>query len=151
MASDRPAGAVSWHQAGFDQLSAATLYGLLQLRAEVFVVEQACVYRDLDGRDLEPGTQHLWVERGGEVAGYLRILEEGGAERRIGRVTVREGERGGGLAAELMRRALHACPGNVVLDAQAQLVPWYMRLGFQATGPEYVEDGIAHVPMRLGR
>lgn len=143
--------AISWHSARFEQLTSATLYELLRLRAEIFVVEQGCVYRDLDGRDRERATEHLWAESAGAVVGYLRVLAEEGALRRIGRVAVAGPWRGGGVAGELMRRALDRCPGSVLLDAQSRLVPWYRRLGFVPTGAEYKEDGIAHVPMRLER
>ncbi|MFN2451695.1 MAG: GNAT family N-acetyltransferase [Candidatus Dormibacteria bacterium] len=158
MLSGEHGDTVRWRRAFFAELDAVTLYGLLRLRSEVFVVEQACTYADLDGRDVEPGTEHLWAERGGAVIGYLRVLDEPAAEvdsglgpRRIGRVAVAAPARGGGLAGELMRRALDRCPADVVLDAQSRLVPWYERLGFVPTGAEYVEDGIGHVPMRLNR
>ena len=110
--------------ARFDQLSPRTAYRLWALRAEVFVVEQDCPYLDLDGRDLEPGTQHLWVEGSGEPVATLRLLEDGG-RLRIGRVATREGHRGAGLAAALVQEALDlAGEREVVLDAQSQLVDW---------------------------
>lgn len=63
--------------AAFGELDAYTLYALLRLRAEVFVVEQDCAYLDLDGRDTEPGTRHLWLDRDGEPVAYLRVLAAG--------------------------------------------------------------------------
>lgn len=133
--------------ASFRDLDTTTLYGILKLRADVFVVEQDCVYGDLDGRDLEPGTRHLWFERDGEIRAYLRVLSDHGAER-IGRVVTARSARGAGLAGRLLTEAL-AVVGNrpSVLDAQAYLTGFYARFGFEATGPEYVEDGIPHVPM----
>ncbi|GAC1342987.1 MAG: GNAT family N-acetyltransferase [Candidatus Dormibacteria bacterium] len=150
MSSDAP-GMTSWHCARFVELGSTTLYDLLRLRGDVFVVEQACVYPDLDGRDREEGTEHLWAQRAGEVVAYLRVLVEAGALRRVGRLAVAPRARGDGLARELMQRALERCPGSVVLDAQSRLVPWYRSLGFVPAGDEYTEAGIAHVPMRLER
>ena len=133
--------------ASFRDLGATALYGILQLRSEVFVVEQKCVYLDLDGRDTEPGTRHLWFSRDGKVRAYLRILNDGEAER-IGRVVTAPDARGAGLAGRLLSEALTVI-GNrpTVLHAQAHLADFYARYGFQQTGPEYLEDGIPHIPM----
>ena len=137
------------HAAAFDELSPATLYALLRLRVQVFVVEQRCPYQDLDGRDTEPGTRHLWLDRDGEPLAYLRIVDEPDGGVRIGRVCVSPAARGKRLAERLMREALDVTPLPVVLDAQSYLTRFYERLGFTATGPQFVEDGIPHVPMRL--
>ncbi len=134
--------------ASFRDLDATTLYAILKLRADVFVVEQNCVYGDLDGRDTEPGTRHLWISHGGdEIRAYLRILDDGQAER-IGRVVTAREVRGAGLGGRLVDHALTVI-GNrpCVLDAQAHLVRFYEKYGFRQTGPEFVEDGIPHVPM----
>ena len=138
--------------ASLAELDPATLYRVLALRSEVFVLEQDCVYLDLDGRDLEPTARQLWVERGGEVVATLRLLVDDERTRRIGRVATAKTARGTGLAAQLMRRALELCEGfDVVLDAQAYLYEWYARFGFVRDGADFVEDGIPHVPMRLAR
>lgn len=139
--------------ASFAQLDNRTAYLLWQLRESVFVVEQRCPYPELDGRDLEPGTRHLWVEVDGRPVAYLRILaaeEDEGSEHeiRVGRVLVAEGQRGRGLADALMRVCLeHLGERAVRLDAQTYLARWYEKFGFTATGPEFLEDGIAHTPM----
>ncbi len=134
--------------AGFDGLDPRTAYLLWQLRQDVFVVEQECPYPDLDGRDLEPGTRHLWVSEDERPVGYLRMLDEGNGWR-IGRVLVAEGHRGRGIAETLMRHALEVVGERPsVLDAQSYLTGWYQRFGYEATGPEFLEDGIPHVPMR---
>jgi ElaA protein len=139
------------HWAQFSDLDATTLYALLRLRAEVFVVEQACAFLDLDGRDTDAGTWHAWISEGGHPVAYLRLLDQGDATR-IGRVVTAVSHRTRGLADELMRAALARTAGPVVLDAQAYLAGWYERLGFVTTGPEYLDDdGIPHVPMRLDR
>jgi ElaA protein len=134
--------------AGFDDLDPRTAYLLWQLRQDVFVVEQECPYPDLDGRDLEPVTRHLWVAEDRLPVGYLRMLDEGNGWR-IGRVLVARGHRGRGVAETLMRRALEVVGDQPsVLDAQSYLTGWYQRFGYAASGPEFVEDGIPHVPMR---
>jgi ElaA protein len=138
------------HAAAFDELTPATLYALLRLRAQVFIVDQHCPYQDLDGRDPEPGTRHLWLDRDGDPLAYLRIVAEPGGAVRIGRVCVAPAARGAGLARRLMRDALALVATQpVVLDAQSYVAGFYERLGFTATGPEFVEDGIPHIPMRL--
>jgi ElaA protein len=132
----------------FDELDLRTAYAIWQLRADVFVVEQDCTYRDLDGRDVEPGTRHVVLRDDEEVIGYLRILDEGD-HARIGRVVLARGARGRGLADPLMRAALGAIGDEEVeLDAQAPLAGWYATFGFEVTGPEFLDDGIPHLPMR---
>lgn len=147
------------HRATFAELDAATLYAILQLRVDVFVVEQHCAYRELDGRDTEPTTQHLWIADDGAIGAYLRLLmpvEDSGVDphgtggvARIGRVVSARAWRGRGAARRLVRAAVDLAPGRVVLDAQAHLQRWYERLGFVVCGPGFVDDGIAHVPMAL--
>ena len=134
--------------ASFADLDTTTLYAILKLRSDVFVVEQKCFYADPDGRDTEPGTRHVWIARDRDVLGYLRILDDGDAQR-IGRVVVATAERGAGHAGRLMTEALTVI-GNrdSVLDAQAHLVGFYQGFGYHPTGPEFLEDGIPHVPMR---
>ena len=136
--------------ARFGELDAPTLYALLRLRVDVFVVEQQCPYAELDGRDTEPETQHAWVESAGSVVGYLRVLQDPDAAR-IGRVCVASHARGQGVAEQLMHATLARVPGPVVLAAQSHLAGWYARLGFLVDGAGFVEDGIPHVPMRLER
>lgn len=130
-------------------LDAATLYALLRLRVDVFVVEQECPYPELDGRDLEPGTRHLWTGEGPAVSAYLRLLDDPGGDVRIGRVCTAPAHRGRGLADLLVRTAVRlAADHPVVLDAQAHLEHWYAGRGFTRAGQPFVEDGIPHVPMR---
>jgi ElaA protein len=135
-------------QARFAELSPFEVYGLCRLRVDVFVVEQECPYPELDGRDLEPATVHLWLEAGNEIAATIRVLDDGDS-RAIGRVATAAGFRGQGLAARLMEEGIRLC-GDVpiTLGAQAHLESWYERFGFRRSGPGYVEDGIPHVPMR---
>jgi ElaA protein len=133
---------------GFDDLDPRTAYRLWQLRESVFVVEQACPYAELDGRDLEPGTRHVWITAGGGPIAYLRVLDDGDRAR-IGRVLVAQDHRGRGLAERLMREALELVGDRTsCLDAQSYLAHWYGRFGYRQDGDEFVEDGIPHVPMR---
>jgi ElaA protein len=136
--------------APFAELTPTELYGLLRLRVDVFVVEQACPYPELDGRDVEVGTVHLWHEAAdGAVLATIRVLENG-EDRAIGRVATAVSARGRGLSAQLVRRGIELCEGRTIdIGAQAYLEHWYERFGFRRSGPDYVEDGIPHLPMRL--
>ncbi|MHA3022532.1 GNAT family N-acetyltransferase [Mycobacterium sp. BMJ-28] len=138
----------SWAQ----DLDAATLYELLKLRVEVFVVEQACPYPELDGRDLLAETRHFWLESNdGQVISTLRLMEEHPAGEkvfRIGRVCTKRAARGNGHTARLLQAALaevgdHPCR----IDAQTYLQDMYGAHGFVRDGDEFLEDGIPHVPM----
>ncbi len=132
---------------GFDELDAVTAYDVWRLRQQVFVVEQHSPYPDLDGRDREPATRHLLVERDGELVGYARVLDDGDWAR-IGRVVVARAARGRGIAGELVRAALQLTGGREVrLDAQTGLRDWYASYGFEVSGPEFDDDGVLHLPM----
>jgi ElaA protein len=140
------------HNESFADLESETLYALLRLRVDVFVVEQQAAYPELDGRDLEPGTRHLWITASGDAdrpLAYLRLLAEPDGTMRIGRVVTAKEARGAGLAKRLVVAALEVDPSApTVLDAQSHLVTFYSGLGFRPVGPEYVDDdGIPHVPM----
>ncbi|AXK88471.1 GNAT family N-acetyltransferase [Nocardia farcinica] len=135
-------------------LDTATLYQLLKLRVEVFVVEQKCAYPELDGLDLLPETRHFWLDDEGEVICTLRLLEEhndGVKSFRIGRLCTAPAARGHGYTTRLLQAALaEAGSATVRLNAQTYLVDMYAKHGFQPDGAEFVEDGIRHVPMRRG-
>ncbi|WP_193605968.1 GNAT family N-acetyltransferase [Nocardioides dongkuii] len=132
----------------FDELDARTAYDVWRLRQAVFVVEQACPYPDLDGRDTEPGTRHVVGLLDGAVAGYARVLDEG-AEARVGRVLLAREARGRGLSEPVLRAAIDAVGDRAsVLDAQSPLAGWYAGFGYAVCGPEFLEDGIPHLPMR---
>jgi ElaA protein len=129
-------------------IAAADLYAALALRAEVFVVEQDCPYLDPDGRDLEPTTEHLWIELDGRPVAYLRVLDEPDGTLRIGRVVTAPDHRGRRLTARLLDAALEGVTGPVVLSAQSHLIHIYARHGFVPDGDEFLDDGIPHTPMR---
>jgi ElaA protein len=136
----------------FEHLTAPDVYALARLRQDVFVVEQECPYPDLDGRDTEPATRHVLLTDGDDLQGllgYARVLDDA-TEWRIGRVVLAPPARGRGLADVVMQTALTVTrERDVVLDAQAPLAGWYATHGFVVTGPEFLEDGIPHLPMRL--
>jgi len=135
------------HDRTFAELTPRQLYGILRLRAEVFVVEQEAAYLDPDGRDMEPTARQLWLEDDdGVVVATARVLDDGEA-RRIGRIATRADHRGNGLAAQLVDHFLTSAVAPWRLDAQAHLVAWYEGFGFEVDGPEYDDDGIPHVPM----
>jgi ElaA protein len=137
--------------ASFADLSPATLYDILRLRSDVFVVEQDCVFLDADDRDTEPEALHCWIEEDGKVVSYLRLVPAHDGSTEIGRVVTDVAHRHQGLATALMRHALSLIDGPSVLKAQSRLRQYYAGFGFEVTGPEFDEDGIAHVPMRLVR
>ncbi|WP_369069900.1 GNAT family N-acetyltransferase [Kineococcus terrestris] len=140
---------LSVHHAPTAQVPALTLYALLKLRVDVFVVEQECAYPDLDGRDAEPGAVQLWAETaGGGVAATARLLAEPDGRARIGRVATARAARGAGAAGALLRKGIElAGDADVLLDAQSHLAGWYGRFGFRVVGEEYLDDGIPHLPM----
>jgi ElaA protein len=132
----------------FHDLDVVTLYKLLRLRSEVFVVEQNCVYLDLDGRDIEPEAEHVWIEDGDDVLACARVLRDADGSTRVGRIVVAQEGRGKGLGAQMITAVIESTSDDVVLEAQSQLVDWYASFGFVVTGPEYTEDSIMHTPMR---
>ncbi|MEJ6001749.1 GNAT family N-acetyltransferase [Paucibacter soli] len=142
---------LSWQCARLDELDAPTLYAVLRLRAEVFVVEQRCVYLDPDGKDLD-AWHLLGRAEDGSLLAYARLLE---AEEgpKIGRVVTAAAARGAGQGRALMLEALATCerlwPGRAVgLQAQAYLQDFYTSLGFAPVSQVYEEDGIPHIDMR---
>ncbi len=143
---------MQWKIKTFNELTTAELYEILRIRAEVFVVEQTCVYQDLDLKDKR--AYHVFAEENGEVIAYLRILEKGVSyhEISIGRVLVKEEYRGRGLARELMQRAISFVEEalkekEIRISAQKYLLKFYESLGFTAVSEVYLEDGIEHVEM----
>lgn len=139
--------AVTLHESPVRDLDPVTLYAIMRLRVDVFVVEQECAYPELDGRDLEEGAVMLWSEDDGVVTATVRVLRDDD-DRRIGRVATALDARGSGHAGRLMARAVELCAGHTIrLDAQARLEGWYARFGFARSGDDFLEDDILHVPM----
>jgi ElaA protein len=147
---------INWSWKRFAELEPRELYALLGARAEVFVVEQACAFLDLDG--LDEFAWHLlgWSNGAGEsrFAAYLRLIDPGRkyAEPSIGRVLTTAAFRGTGLGRAAMReglaRASALYPGQPLrIGAQQRLERFYRELGFRTVSDPYQEDGIAHVEM----
>jgi ElaA protein len=139
------------HIARIDDIAPRTLYEILRLRSDVFVVEQACAFPELDGHDLDDTTRHLWLDADGDVVGYARLLADADGGSTIGRVVTPVNRRATGLGKHLMREAMAQVTHPIRLKAQERLAAWYAQFGFEVCGPVFDEDGIAHVPMRLDR
>ena len=131
-------------EASFDGLSLECLYDILRLRVEVFVVEQQCPYPEIDNLDFE--AIHVWINDEQGLASYLRVIEEEDTCR-IGRVVTRPDARSRGLSRRLIHHVLDRTDGPWALSAQLYLRDWYTNLGFDQNGPEFLEDGIPHIPM----
>ncbi len=139
----------SIRSATLDRIAPATLYRIVRLRTEVFVFEQGIVCEpELDGLDLEPSTTLYWAEDDGDVVSTLRVLDTDGPVVHIGRVATAKQARGRGIAARLIEAAIADFLQPVEILAQAYLEEWYGGFGFERTGPNFLEAGIDHVPMR---
>jgi ElaA protein len=145
---------ITWYCKAFNELSPLEMYKILQLRSEVFVVEQNCVFLDMDNKD--EGCLHLMGFAGDELAAYTRLVPPGYIyeEMSIGRVVTSPGHRGKGLGKELMQRSIALCrhyfgDGPIKIGAQYYLLKFYSSLGFKVISDIYLEDGIEHVYMIL--
>jgi len=143
---------VNWTIKRFDELTSDELYAILQLRNEVFIVEQNCVYNDIDGKD-QPAW-HLMANADDKLVAYTRILPPGVSysDPAIGRVVTSSSKRRSGLGKELMKRSIEACEKffgktSISLSAQVYLQSFYESLGFIVVGEEYLDDGIPHFKM----
>lgn len=155
MSADKNINNLQWQCASFDELSNLQLHAILQARSAVFVIEQNCVYQDVDGKD--PISHHLtaWTPEG-EVAAYLRIVPAGISfdEASLGRVISTQDWRGSGVGKALIAngiKALHArYPGAPIrIGAQAYLEKFYGSFGFETVSDIYLEDDIPHIEMLL--
>lgn len=136
----------------FDELSVNELYAILRLRSEVFVVEQSCVYQDLDAKDQK--ALHVIGSSENEIVAYTRIFGPGDYfdEASIGRVVVKKTARKYGYGLEIMKASIKAIElyfktKEIHLSAQKYLKKFYESLGFVQVGFEYLEDGIPHIGM----
>ena len=147
---------IRWHWYAWNEWSNDLLYAALRLRSAIFVVEQNCVFLDMDGLDAQ--CRHLCgFDADGELLAYARLVPPGlkypGVS--IGRVVVSAGARGSGLGHELMRQAKAGCAehypdSEVFIGAQQHLESYYTRHGFRPYGEPYLEDGILHIDLRSG-
>lgn len=142
MALGTPLSPVRFAAKPFSQLSPLELYEILRLRAQVFIVEQHCLYQDIDG--LDPRSVHLSGHRDGRLLAYARWYEAA-SERVLGRIAVHPQGRGEGLGRRLVEAALTAIgPHSVRIHAQAYLEDFYRSFGFESRGGPFEEDGIPH-------
>ena len=143
---------MKWQWCRLDELTTREQYAVFAARESVFVVEQACVYQELDGIDFQAFHLLAWQE--GSVAAYLRVIEPGikFKEPSIGRVMTTKPFRGSGLGRQLMEKSIghidSLFPGqDVRISAQVYLDAFYRSFGFAASSGAYLEDGIPHIEM----
>ena len=145
---------MNWKIKRFEELDIKELYEILRVRAEVFVVEQNCVYQDVDLKDFH--AYHLFCEKDGEILAYLRILDSGISypEVSIGRVLTKETVRHQGYAREMMEYAIDYIQKtlnetSIRISAQKYLQAFYESFGFCACSEVYLEDDIPHIEMEM--
>lgn len=144
---------LTWHTKSFGSLSNSELYSMLRLRSEVFVVEQDCVYLDLDNYDQK--AHHLIaLDAESEVLCCARIVAPGikYAGASIGRIVTSPSLRGSGKGKALVREAINACctlypDAEITISAQQHLEAFYAAFEFKTASPPYLEDGIPHIQM----
>lgn len=143
-----------WIYKPFSDLTTTELYSIIQLRNEVFVIEQNCVYQDADGKD--PKCFHLMGMDSKNLAAYVRIIPPGISytAASIGRVVTAPAYRKTGIGKLLMQKAIELTmkefnANTIQIGAQCYLQKFYIGLGFVPCSPEYLEDGIPHIEMRL--
>ena len=136
----------------FKELTTQELYGLLQLRSEVFVVEQDCVYQDIDYKDQK--ALHVIGIKNDKIVAYTRVFKPGDYFKyaSIGRVVVAENERNFKYGYDIMEASIkaistHYNESTIKISAQTYLTKFYNNLGFKQIGEEYLEDGIPHIAM----
>ena len=137
----------------FSELSTEEIYNILKLRSEVFVVEQNCVYQDIDEKDQK--ATHLFIEKNNEIIAYTRIFKKRDYYEEnpsIGRVVVSKKERGKNLGKEIMLNSIEFIKKElegrkIELSAQKYLDKFYKELDFYSEGEDYLEDGIPHQRM----
>jgi ElaA protein len=145
--------ALKWKIKRFEALSVNEMYSILKLRSEVFVVEQNCVYQDLDGKDSK--ALHLFGDLNGEIVAYCRLFDAGDyfENASIGRVVVAKNCRKKKYGHELMKEAIseimiHFQKKNITISAQLYLKKFYEQHGFIQTSETYLEDDIPHIEMK---
>lgn len=146
---------MQWQVLTFAQLDTVTLYSLLQLRVDVFVVEQNCPYPELDDIDLHPDTRHVLLKKGDKVIAYSRVLAPDvsfAGFPGIGRVCVAQTARRLGLGQVLVEKTLSVAAElwpdtDIHISAQCYLQQFYQELGFKPASEPYLEDDIPHLKM----
>ena len=136
----------------FNELTLEELYEILKLRSEVFVVEQKCIYNDIDGKDLT--SSHIMIKENGKIKAYLRALQPGVSyeDASLGRVLVSPDARGKGYAKTIVTKGVEYILNNfnttkITIGAQEYLKNFYSEIGFKPISEVYDEDGIPHLDM----
>ena len=147
---------LEWRHKSFEKLSNLELYEMIQLRNEVFVVEQDCVYQDADGKDLK--STHLLGYKNEELAAYVRIVPPSISYEdycSIGRVVVSPNHRRKDYGKAVMNKSIEICKKeyteNIKISAQCYLEKFYTELGFKVVSEQYLEDDIPHYAMIYNR
>lgn len=143
---------LNWRLKAFSELSNYELYEVLKLRSKVFVVEQNCVFLDMDDKDTK--CLHLMGFADSALVAYSRLVPAGVSykEMSIGRVVTDPDYRAKGLGMELMELSVEKAiesygTGPIRIGAQLYLMAFYERFGFNINSAEYIEDGIPHIEM----
>lgn len=141
-----------WHLKTFEQLTNTELYNILKLRSEIFVVEQNCIFQDIDDKDQR--AFHFFTQHEQEILAYTRFFKPGDCyqEASIGRVMVNKTARNTGLGYKLMHESIkqiqkHFGKTPIKIGAQLYLKSFYQNLGFKQISDTYLEDGIPHIYM----
>jgi len=144
---------IQWKIKLFKALSVSEMYSLLQLRSQVFVVEQNCVYQDIDGKDYK--ALHLMGEYDGKIVAYCRLFKSGDyfQEASIGRVVIDANYRDKKWGHEMMKQAIagietHFKETKIIISAQLYLQKFYESHAFVQTSEMYLEDDIPHIEMK---
>jgi len=147
---------VSYQCLPFKVLTGQQVYDMLRLRSEVFVVEQACIYQDLDNKDVHPQVHHLLMQRGEHLIGYARILPKNlsYSTPSMGRILIAPSARASGLGRSLLKQCILKTQSlwpqqPITIGAQVYLLDFYQSFGFMPVSEHYLEDGIPHVDMVL--
>jgi len=140
---------IIWKEKKFKELTNTELYKILQLRSKIFVVEQNCVYNDLDNLDFEANHIICFLEK--NIIGYSRIIDKK-ANIIIGRIIVEKKYRKKGIGEKLVKKSIRTAKRKIgkktiIISAQKQWDSFYKKLNFKCTGKEYLEDGIPHQEM----
>ncbi len=141
---------VKFYVKKFHEIDTQTLHNIFSLRADVFIVEQKCIYQDIDGKD--PNSIHIIGKKKEEIVAYSRIMYLNKEFCSIGRVLVKKNSRKKGVGVKLMKKSIKEAikqhvNKKIKISAQEYLLKFYGKLGFRDTGKRYLEDGIPHAEM----
>jgi len=141
---------VNFEAKKFNEIDTKTLHNIFLLRSEVFIVEQECIYQDIDGKD--PASIHIIGKKNEQIVAYSRIMNLNNNFCSIGRVVVKKGFRREEIGKKLMNKSIEQAKKefnkkNIKISAQKYLKVFYTNIGFKDTGRSYLEDGIPHIEM----